>query len=321
MKLLVQGVSNADEIPGLLPLPEQISTVFAPDEETLKQEMPGTEIILSWDFRGNELQPLWQYTTDLKWIHWCGAGVDVALFDELRNSDVSLTNARGIFDRAMAETVLGYLLYQAKDFETTRIHQEKQLWEYRMTHQVKGDRALVVGVGSIGREIARLLGAMEIKVSGAGRSERRMDPDFDMIYASRDILTVLPEFDWVIGVMPSTESTMGFFDASFFSAMKETGCFVNVGRGSAVVEPDLIRALQQGRIAGAMLDVFENEPLQPDDPVWDVPNLFVSPHISGDFIGFEADLVKLFRDNLDRYLNGESLYNLVDKRLGFVKSE
>ena len=130
------------------------------------------------------------------------------------------------------------------------------------------------------------------------------------------ILSVLPEFDWVIGVMPSTESTLGFFDESFFSAMKETGSFVNVGRGSAVVEPDLIRALQQGRIAGAMLDVFENEPLEPDDPVWDVPNLFVSPHISGDFIGYEADLVKLFRDNLDRYLNGEALYNLVDKRLG-----
>jgi phosphoglycerate dehydrogenase-like enzyme len=120
--------------------------------------------------------------------------------------------------------------------------------------------------------------------------------------------------------MPSTEATTGFFNADFFSAMSRSARFVNIGRGTAVVEEDLVRALEQELIAGAMLDVFATEPLDQDDPMWSAPNLFVSPHISGDYCGFERDLVELFKMNLQRYLAGEQLYNLVDKKLGFVDS-
>lgn len=320
MNLLIQGAGNAEQIPGLEPLPAGVSAGYAPDERALKDALPDTEVLLSWDFRDKELQTLWHCAANLKWVHWCGAGVDAALFDGMASSNVILTNARGIFDRAMAETVLGYMIAEAKDFETTREHQRQRVWEYRQTRQLKGDSALVVGVGSIGREIARMLKAMGLSVSGAGRSERRLDPDFDMIYASSDIRGVLRDFDWVIGIMPSTEATTGFFNADFFSAMSRSARFVNIGRGTAVVEEDLVRALEQELIAGAMLDVFTTEPLDQDDPMWSAPNLFVSPHISGDYCGFERDLVELFKMNLQRYLAGEQLYNLVDKKLGFVNS-
>ena len=320
MKLLVQGADSAEQVPGLLPLAEDVDLAFAPDGEALARELPGTEILLGWNFRGNELQYHWQAADRLKWIHWCGAGVDAALFEELQSSDVILTNARGIFDRAMAETVLGYMIYEAKDFATTIDHQRSQTWEYRMTHLLRGDRVLVVGVGSIGREIAKVLTALGLSVDGVGRSARWSDPDFDHIFSIAEIIEVLDKYDWVVAIMPSTESTHGLFDSSLFSAMKTSARFVNLGRGTAVVESDLIAALDQGNIAGAMLDVFANEPLAKDDPLWNAKNLFVSPHMSGDYVGFEDDMVMLFKDNLQSYLADIPMQNVIDKKLGFIAS-
>ena len=155
-------------------------------------------------------------------------------------------------------------------------------------------------------------------MSGAGRSERMRHPDFDMVYASADLGKVLDQFEWVVGVMPSTPETAGFFDARFFSAMRSGSRFINVGRGSSVVESDLQQALESGQIAGAFLDVFQQEPLPADSSLWSLDNLFVSPHISGDYIGFDAEMVRRFKLNLERYLDGEVLSNLVDKKLGFV---
>ena len=320
MKLLVQGAASADAVPGLLPLPEGVMPVCAENAEQLGKALPGTEVVLGWNFRDSGLEAHWDRADSLKWIHWCGAGVDAALFPGLGTSDVILTNAGGIFDRAMAETVLGYMIYEAKDFGKTIDHQRSRIWEYRMTHQLLGDRVLVVGVGSIGREIARVLRSFGLLVSGAGRSERLRHPDFDIVYASKDMGDVVDQFDWVVGVMPSTAQTHGFFDARFFQSMASDARFINVGRGSAVVESDLQFALENKVIAGAFLDVFASEPLAADSPLWGLDNLFISPHISGDFVGFEAEMVRRFKVNLQRYLDGEVLLNVVDKNLGFVRA-
>jgi len=221
----------------------------------------------------------------------------------------------------MAETVLGYMIFEAKDFGTSIRHQQVRKWEYRMSHQLAGDRVLVVGVGSIGREIASVLRAFGLRVSGAGRSERIRHPDFDMVYASSDLGKVLDQFDWVVGVMPSTPETTDFFDSEFFAGMKPSARFINVGRGSSVVEDDLQKALESGQISGAFLDVFKQEPLPEDSGLWALDNLFISPHISGDYIGFDSEMVRRFKRNLDRYLDGEVLINVVDKALGFVPAQ
>ena len=320
MKLLVQGANSAADVPGIGSLPENIDIAFAKGGDDLERELPKSEILLLWDFKNRDLQRYWNKATNLKWIQWCGAGVDGVLFDELRDSDVALTNARGIFDRQMAETVLGYMLMVTKDFKTTLKYQENKTWKYRKTRKLKGGNVLVVGVGSIGREIARLLNAVGMQCSGVGRQARAGDADFKEIIASDHVTTAVGQYDWVVGILPSTTGTTGFFNKEFFAAMRSDAYFINLGRGTAVVEPDIIDALNSDAIAGAMLDVFATEPLENTDPIWETKNLFISPHMSGDYDGFERDLVLLFKKNLENYMSGKPLFNIVDKKLGFIKS-
>ena len=320
MKVVILGASSPEDVPGIETIADSVELAFAPDGASLGVELPGSEILLGWDFQGGEVVQQWDRAQDLKWIHWCGAGVDALLFDDLQKSEVILTNAGGIFDRAMAEYVLGYMLIETKGFMTARKDQREHNWNPRQVVKLQGDSVLIFGSGSIGREMARLLRSNGLQVSGVGRSERQNDPDFDKIYASSDINEVLSKTNWVVGVLPSTAATTGYFDAAFFDQMNNGARFINLGRGSAVIEADLWHALEENVIAGAMLDVFNTEPMAKEDPLWDAPRLLVSPHISGDYQGYDEDLVKLFIDNLGRYLNDRPLPGVVDKVLGFVPS-
>ena len=321
MKILVNGAAQLAEVPGLEVVTSYAEVAYAPDEARLAKELPDSEILLGWDFRGRELPSQWQHAHRLKWIHWCGAGVETVLFDELVQSDVILTNAQGIFDRAMAEYVLGYMLMETKCFIDSWEFQKKRQWEYRLTPMLAGQRAVIVGVGHIGREIATLLKAVGVQVTGVGRRARTSDPVFERIYAQSDLLPAVSEVDWVIGVLPSTPLTEHFFTQAVFAAMAPTARFVNVGRGTALDEPSLIQALESGDIAGAMLDVFREEPLPESDPLWQTPNLVISPHMSGDYTDFHKDMVQQFVDNLTNYRNGVEMFNVVDKRLGFVPTK
>ncbi len=318
MKILVNGAEKLADVPGLEVVTTYAEVAYAPDEARLAKELPDSEILLGWDFRGRELPSQWQHAQSLKWIHWCGAGVDAVMFDELVESDVILTNAQGVFDRAMAEYVLGYMLMEAKRFRESGEFQKACDWRYRLTPKLAGQRAVIVGVGSIGREIATLLKAVGVRVTGVGRRARTGDPVFERIDAQTDILQAVSEVDWVIGVLPATSSTENYFTQDVFDAMPSTARFMNIGRGSAVDEPALIQALESQDIAGAMLDVFRVEPLPASNPLWQAPNLIISPHMSGDYTGCHADMVQQFVDNLANYQNGAEMFNVVDKRLGFV---
>lgn len=319
MKIVVSGASEMAEVPGLEAAKAHAEIAFAPDATELARHLPGSDILLGWNFRGRDLENQWKHADRLKWIHWCGAGVDAVLFPALVSSGVVLTNARGIFDRAMAEYVLGYMLSEVKGFRRSWEMQAARTWDFRMTEKLAGSRAIIFGTGSIGREIARLLKAADVEVAGAGRSRRSGDDVFGEVYASSDALAAVKDADWVIGVMPLTDATRDFFGASVFASMKPSARFINVGRGQSVDEAALAAALGEGRIAGAMLDVFREEPLPADSPLWSVPNLTVSPHMSGDYRSSQADMVAQFLDNLERLVAGRSLLNVVDKHAGFVQ--
>jgi len=318
MKILVNGAASFADVPGLDAVTPYAQVAFAPDEARLGHELPDAEILLGWDFRGRELANLWRHARRLKWIHWCGAGVDAVLFDELVQSDVILTNAQGLFNRAMAEYVLGYMLMVTKGFLESWAFQQERQWRYRLTPMLAGQRAVIVGVGSIGREVGAGLKTMGVRVTGVGRRARATDPVFERIDAPSDLLQAVSEADWVIGVLPGTPATENMFNQGVFAAMASSARFVNVGRGSAVDESALLRALEAGAIAGAMLDVFRDEPLPAASPLWQAPNLIISPHISGDYTGFHRDMTQQFVENLSRYRQGAELFNVVDKRLGFV---
>jgi len=316
--LVVQGASRIDEVPRLGELRDQAEIRFATSTEELRAALPGAAAMLGWNFRADSLREAWDSAGKLRWIHWCGAGVDAAMFPELVQSEVQLTNARGIFDQPMAEWVLGMILGFAKRFPQTLEFQARREWNYRMSETIAGKQALVVGVGSIGRAVGRLLQAAGMQVDAIGRSARDGGSDFDQIHAIGDLQAHLALADYVILITPLTPETRNLFGAAEFDAMAPQARFINIGRGALVVEPDLLQALHNGEIAGAALDVFVEEPLPTESPFWTAPNCLVSPHMSGDYLEFKAAMADQFMVNWVNYLAGKPLINEVDKALGFV---
>lgn len=296
--------------------------------DDLSAKLPGTDVLLVWDLFSEALATGWPKADSLTWVHAATTGVDNLMFPELVDSDVVVTNSRGVFDEPIAEYVLGLVLAFAKDFSRTWEYQRERHWEHRETERISGKRALVVGTGPIGRHIARKLAAVGLEVHAGGSRARDGDDDFRAIVESGTaergadgaptLHRELPEADYVIIAAPLTDATHGLVDARFLDLMKPTARLINVARGPIVVESDLVAALDDGVIAGAALDVFENEPLKAISPLWEVPGSIVSPHMAGDVIGWRDDLADLFLDNLARYLDGRELRNVVDKGRGYV---
>jgi phosphoglycerate dehydrogenase-like enzyme len=297
---------------------EQRATVRYCDADGLPAAVAGADALFLWDYFSSAVRQVWDRAGSLRWIHVAAAGVDTLLFDELVDSDVIVTNARGVFDRPMAEFVLGSILAFAKDIHGSHDLQLARTWKHRETLSVAGATALVVGTGAIGREIARLLRAVGMDVRGVGRTHRAADPDFGTVVAGDELAAHAGWADHVIVVAPLTPATRGLVDATVLAAMKPTAHLINVGRGPCIVEDDLIAALADGQIAGASLDVFETEPLPEHHPLWNTPGVVVSAHMSGDAVGWLDTLARQFADNAFRWFQGEDLVNVVDKRLGFV---
>lgn len=245
--------------------------------------------------------------------------MDSLLFDELSASEVVVTNARGIFDRPIAEFVLNYLLIHAKNSLRSLQDQRESVWNRRSTKNLAGSQALIVGTGSIGREIARVLRALDVNVTGAGSHARTGDADFGTVIDSSQLSSHLSGVDWVINIAPLTDRTKNLFDAEVFAAMESSAYFVNVGRGEGVVTSDLVNALETGEISGAGLDVFDEEPLPADHPLWQADNVIVTPHMSGDTDGWRTRLADQFVVLFEKYAAGETFPHTVDKAAGYVR--
>jgi phosphoglycerate dehydrogenase-like enzyme len=296
---------------------EAVAEVRYVTEDGLAEALPGAQVLLVWDF-GARVSP---EVASLRWVHAASAGVNHVLTPEVVASDVIVTNSRGVFDQPMAEYVLALTLALAKDLPTTLNSQRERRWHHRETERVGGTRVLVAGTGPIGRAIGRTLTAAGMRVTGLGRTPRSTDPDLGEVFPMSSLREVVPDMDWVVLAAPLTDETRGMVDATVLAAMKPTARLVNVGRGPLVVQDDLERALAAGGLAGAALDVFADEPLPESSPLWGMPNVIVSPHMSGDVVGWQSELTALFLDNLTRYLDGEPLRNVVDKARGYVRGK
>lgn len=306
--------------PGLEPLGDDAELRVADSRESLLRHLPEADILMVTDFRTGLLADCWPERHRIRWIHATSAGVDALMIDPIRNSDIPVTNARGIFDRPIAEYVLGLILCFAKDFPRSIRLQDRHQWQHRDTERLMNARALVVGAGSIGRQIGRLLGAVGMDVTGIARRARDDDPDFRRVFASDALPDLLPDQDYVIVAAPLTESTRGLFGTDAFRRMAPAARFINIGRGPIVQTEALVHALESGQIAGAGLDVFEQEPLPSDHPLWSIPNAILSAHMAGDVIGWREALTEQFIDNFRRWQRGEALNNLVDKQRGYAAS-
>jgi phosphoglycerate dehydrogenase-like enzyme len=254
-------------------------------------------------------------TDELRWVHAASVGVNRLICPELEA--VTLTNSRGVFDTSIAEWVLAAVLAHVKGLSDTWALQRANNWQYRTTGRLAGTRAAVVGTGSIGRAIADRLARLDVNVTLVGRTAGD-DPQFETIRSSDELFGVAADVDVLVLAVPLTPATTALVGSEVLAALGSRGFLVNVGRGPTVVESDLIDALRVGTIAGAALDVFELEPLPASSPLWSMPNVLVSPHMSGDYVGFEIDMMTVFTDNLDRWRRDEPLLNVVDPAVGYV---
>lgn len=289
------------------------------EASTLSQALPGTDVLLMWDFFSTALKDAYGSADRLEWVHAAAAGVDSLLFDELVDSPVTVTNARGIFDRPIAEFVLSYILMHAKSSIGSLDDQAAKKWNRRSTRDIAGTKALIVGTGAIGRGIARLLKAVDIDVTGAGSRARSGDADFGEVIDSATLPEHVAGFDWVIDIAPLTEKTERLIGAEAFAAMDDTAVFINVGRGDTVDTDALVTALRDGQIGGAGLDVFDEEPLPAGHPLWSMDNVIITPHMSGDTDGWRMRLAEQFHALFEQYLAGEQFPHTVDKQLGYVR--
>lgn len=293
--------------------------------DTLGDALPGADVLVVWDIFCGALADHWGPATEsLRWVHVCAAGVDAILFDDLRRSPVVVTNASGVFDGPIAEFVLASILARDKQLHESKTFQRQSVWQHRETRRTTGTSALVIGTGGIGRAIARLLTAVGISVSGAGRTARTDDPDFGIVHDSARLREYVGDFDNVIAVAPLTPATRHLIDARVLAAMRPDVHLINVGRGPLIDESALIAALQDGRIGAASLDVFTDEPLDPANPLWTMDNVAISPHMSGDVTGWRDTLADAFLANLRRYAArgtdepADVLHHVVDKERGYI---
>ncbi|MFJ8794057.1 D-2-hydroxyacid dehydrogenase [Streptomyces sp. NPDC102462] len=305
-------VLDADPPPRLGRLTGRARVVHA-DERTLAGLLPTADVLLVWDFASRAVRDAWPGGGPRpRWVHTASAGVDHLMCPELADSDTVVTNARGIFDRPIAEYVAALVLAIAKDLPRTLDLQRQRTWRHREARRLAGTRACVVGSGPIGRTIARTLKALEVTPAVVGRVPRTG------IHGPDDLDRLIARADWVIAAAPLTEQTHGMFDTRRFGVMQPSAHFINVGRGQLVVEDALVEALSKRWIAGAALDVFATEPLAQDSPLWRLPGLIVSPHMSGDTVGWRDELGSQFVELYERWAAGRALVNVVDKKRGYV---
>ncbi|CAN5653290.1 D-2-hydroxyacid dehydrogenase [soil metagenome] len=303
--------------PPLNLLPDDVEVVPIDSAPTAGQ-LAGASVLYIWDHRFSDLGPLLQRSDELRWVHAASVGVNRLICPELADRPaVTLTNSRGVFDTSIAEWVLAAVLAHVKGLGDTLALQRESSWQYRTTGRLAGTRAAVVGTGSIGRAIADRLTRLDVDVTLVGRTSRD-DPQFGVIRSSHDLVAVAAEVDLLVLAAPLTPATTALVGAPVLTALGPRGFVVNVGRGPTIVESDLADALRDGTIAGAALDVFDVEPLPAGSPLWSMPNVLVSPHMSGDYVGFEIDMMTVFTDNLERWRRGEPLHNIVDRSLGYV---
>jgi phosphoglycerate dehydrogenase-like enzyme len=259
----------------------------------------------------------------LRWVHTGSAGVASLLHPELAEHEITLTNSAGIYGPPIAETVLGMILHFLRGLDYAVHAQRRREWGAAVfersdggVREIDGATLGIVGYGGVGREVARRAAALGMRVL-ATRRHARPDHVALMLIGDDALDRVLAESDVVVLALPSTAATRGMIGARELALMRDGAVLVNVARGDIVDHAALIEALRSHRLRGAALDVFPLEPLPPDSPLWSLDNVLITPHVSGTTTRFWEREAALMLDNLQRYLAGEPLRNVVDPRAGY----
>ena len=298
----------------------QHTFVDAWDGETLRRLLPDADIAFSAAIDRGAFSSL----PRLRWVHSPAAGVGGMLGPELVASPVVLTSARGVRARAIAEHVLGVTIALARQLPLVIRRQAAHEWaldEIETSGRVirlEARRMAIVGLGSIGLEVARVAAPFGMRVSAVRRRVNLpLPPLVEEVLPPERLLDLLARSDVVVLSAPLTADTHHLIGARALDRIKRGALLVNVGRGKLLDDDAVVAALEDGRLGGAALDVFTKEPLDPDSPYWNLPNVIVTPHVAGSMEDYWTPLVALFAENLRRFEAGQQLLNVVDKSAGY----
>jgi phosphoglycerate dehydrogenase-like enzyme len=267
------------------------------NEATL--DLNKAEVLITY---GEDLtEELVERADSLKWIMVISAGLDKMPFKALQKKNILITNARGIHKTPMAEYTISMMLQVSRKAKELMENQKQHIWDRKVPmNEISGKTIGILGTGAIGTEVARLAKAFNMNTIGFNTSGRSV-VHFDSIVDQEGIGKLYEESDFIVNVLPSTPLTKGFIGTDAFSQMKSSAVLINIGRGTTIVEHELIEALKEKSIAHAVLDVFEKEPLAQDSPLWDMENVTATPHLSGISPQYQERAIEIFSDNLKLY--------------------
>ncbi|MCS7228471.1 MAG: D-2-hydroxyacid dehydrogenase [Candidatus Kryptonium sp.] len=293
---------------------DKADIVFDPEKKEIDNVIESVEIIFG-DFKREHFIK----AKNLRWVHLGYAGVDMILYPEVVNSDVILTCSKGIHQFHMTEFLFGMILTLTRKFDKIYENQKLKKWDKQIAKDFEslyGKTMGILGLGNIGRQIAKVAKAFGMYVIGLKRTKAEVE-NVDEVITKDEIDRLLENSDFIVVALPLTEETYHLIGEREFEMMRKKPYFFNIGRGAVVDEKALINALRSGRIRGAGLDVFEEEPLSSDSPLWEMGNVLITPHISGLFPNYWEEPVNLFIENFRRYVNGREMLNVVDKKVGY----
>ena len=299
----------------------QIEVIHRENYDGLTEHLRDAEIVLAFSLRPEQFKA----AQKLRWIHAPTAAVHQLMFPELVKRDVVLTNAHEVHGPVVAEHVIALIFALAKKIPQATRLQQKRIWgqdamwnDGSRPREIAGSTLGLIGLGSIGRRVARMASALGMHVIAVREHPEKEKPEgVSAVYASAQLKELLSQSDFVVMAAPLTDTTRGSIDADRLSAIRPDAHLINVGRGAQVNEAALAKALRNHRIAGAALDVFEQEPLPAESPLWELENLLITPHTAGLTEKLWQRHYALFSENLRRYLAHEPLLFIVDKSKGY----
>ncbi len=300
-------------------LPATAELTVTGDAGFALQKAPEADIIFNAHFHADHLRQVFPVARNVRWIHSISAGVDHVLFPELRSSPIPLTNGRGAFARSLGEFVIHGMLFFAKKTREMRQSQLAGKWANFDVEELHGKTLGIVGYGEIGRAAAERARPFGMRLIAVRRRPELStgDPLLDGAYSPSQLLEFIHECDYVMVAAPNTPETKGMIGTREIAAMKPTAVILNVGRGPIIDEAALVDALENHRIRGAVLDVFDREPLPEGHPFYRLDNVLMSFHSADHVEGWIENAVDVFVSNYTRFTQGEPLANVVDKQAGY----
>lgn len=286
-------------------------------QKNLDQRILDSNILISNDL--SLLTPV--NIRNLKWIHITSAGAN-KIPDFLLKSKIFITNSSGVHPIPISEHVFALMLMLSRNIHKAHRYQivNKQWtrdFKDLYPEELLGKNILIVGMGRIGERIAEISKAFGMNPTGIVRNLDKKRQAKIPLFAIKDLEKAVKDSDFIVNCLPGTQQTKGIFNKKVFSKFKETAYFINIGRGTSVVEEDLIKALEKSKFAGAGLDVFEVEPLSPASKLWNLENVIITPHYSGWTPKYTDRVIEIFCKNLKAYLRGAKMPNIIDKKLGY----